>query len=765
MARLLAPVVELGLGGSYFGQVVADAGVRIADWRMDLVTDVYSGGAAQMMVVNRGESHWGPLPVGYKGLRLFSGSSPITDRLERQVIGAVPDGWPGLRLSTSGSEWGQMVGSSSDNAHLIHTLTWTGVIESLPSGDVALVDQVSSSFAAGGMGLWFDSSGVLHGRMHSGSVVNSDPLSTGTLYQFKLTREGTTGNQTWKLYVNGVLVDTAAGLTTVVVSATPVILVGANAHTSASVFLDATVYHVGVYRSDSLTLTPLDAPTIASHWAALQWTDVSRDVMPDFDGLVIERGFRSADVLERVAPTGTLTFSLDNTTLNLAGTVGYYSPGHGSAAAAFRRGTPVRVTLLGRRQFRGQIHVVTPDPGSRGMRVTRVLAVDSMDQAGVTRVAGVPLLEDVRSDIMVEAVTARLPIMPAGLAIREGRDTFPIAFDNARDEKLTVAAEWRRIHGSEFGRLYQKADGTLMSESRGTRVEEHVTPVLTLDADLLEEIEVSEISAKTITRVEVTTHAKREGSSPEVLASAGAPIYVRGSLEGSPPETIILPFRSLTGQSLNQRVGGKNMIPPESPTDWEAWHQVAADGSGQAFEQTADVDVTAVFSSNSVEITIVNNHIFNTYVIGLQVRGTAIFDFQPVVSVVDADDETIERDGLQPIQVDMVYQADPAVGRAVAEWILASQVSPTVRAVRLLPHVDVTSPDMLSLDISDRVRVVEAQTGISGDFHIQGVRLEIGAEGQHSLLWWLAPADPNTYWVVGVPGASELGSTTVLFPA
>lgn len=767
MGRLIDTVVELGLGGSYFGRVVEDADVRVADWRMDLLTDVYAGGVAgQMMIANKGVGFYGPLPTGYKGLRLYAGASIITDRLQRQVTGVIPDGWPGFRFTASASEWGQMVGESSDQAQLIHTLEWVGTFKSLPGAEVALVDQVSASTTPQGFGLWFDASGVVHGKIHTGSVVNSAALSLDTLYHIVLTRSGTAGSQVWRLYINGVLVDTSITLTGVIVSSTPVVLVAANAHTTPSVFLDAIVYHIGLYRSD--TLDPLDGTAIGNHWAALQWTDISTDLLADHGAEIVsvERGFRGHDVLTRVAAPGECVISLDNTSLNSGGLAGYYSPGHTNCRAGFGRGVRVRVTMEGVGQFVGQAETIQVDPGTRGMRFTRMLVRDIFHEAADTRLAGVPLLEEVRSDVMFEVATSRLSTLPAGLRIVRGRDTYPLAFDNARDETVSVDDEWRRIQGSEFGLTYQRGDGTLVFEGRGTRVQEHISPVLALDPVAhLDGLEVSDIAAHAITRVEVKTHAKTEGASPEVLAAAETPIYVEGTLHGGTPIKVVLPYRSLTGLSLHQRVGGKDMIAPASGTDWNAWHQVGPDGTGQGFEQTADTTVSASFGPNSVELTLTNNHIFGTYFFGLQARGTAIFDFRESVTLVEADAATLQRDGVRPLAVDMKYQDDPEIGRAIGRWVLAAQVSPVAQAVLLRPNVDVTSPDMLALDISDRVTVTDPQTGISADYHIHGLRVAVGASGVTSLRWWLSPADPNKYWVLGVTGASELGETTELFPA
>src|SRR5690606_38123446 len=109
MGRVVTPTIELALGGSYFAKVEADTDVRVGDWRMNVVPDVFSTDslAGQYMVPNYGESFYGEIPAGAKTLRLYSGSSktPITTRGSRQVAGVIPDGWPGLRFTAASQEW------------------------------------------------------------------------------------------------------------------------------------------------------------------------------------------------------------------------------------------------------------------------------------------------------------------------------------------------------------------------------------------------------------------------------------------------------------------------------------------------------------------------------------------------------------------------------------------------------------------------------------------------------------------------------------
>ena len=71
------------------------------------------------------------------------------------------------------------------------------------------------------------------------------------------------------------------------------------------------------------------------------WTDVSADVLQS-DKPRFESGIRDNGATDRVASTGRLTFTLDNSNLNSAGLAGYYSPGHANARSGFSTGIPVR---------------------------------------------------------------------------------------------------------------------------------------------------------------------------------------------------------------------------------------------------------------------------------------------------------------------------------------------------------------------------------------------------------------------------------------
>ncbi|MFA5154415.1 MAG: hypothetical protein WC554_17860, partial [Clostridia bacterium] len=75
------------------------------------------------------------------------------------------------------------------------------------------------------------------------------------------------------------------------------------------------------------------------------WTDVTDDVIRATP-ITCTYGIQDSSPLARVASTGTFNFSLDNSELNSAGLVGYYSPGHTNCRSGFAAGITVRFSIV-----------------------------------------------------------------------------------------------------------------------------------------------------------------------------------------------------------------------------------------------------------------------------------------------------------------------------------------------------------------------------------------------------------------------------------
>src|SRR3990170_7798644 len=92
------------------------------------------------------------------------------------------------------------------------------------------------------------------------------------------------------------------------------------------------------------------------------WTDVWSDVP-----VSIQYGISGVGPFDHIADTGTMSFALNNAQSNSSGSLGYYSPGSGTARSGFEIGINVRlaVTYSGSTfyKFVGRLSEINPESG------------------------------------------------------------------------------------------------------------------------------------------------------------------------------------------------------------------------------------------------------------------------------------------------------------------------------------------------------------------------------------------------------------------
>ena len=222
---------------------------------------------------------------------------------------------------------------------------------------------------------------------------------------------------------------------------------------------------------------------------------------------------------------------------------------------------------------------------------------------------------------------------------------------------------------------------------------------------------------------------------------------------GEPPVTVVLPHRSQTGQSLNQRVGGKDMTRP-SRTRTKAWHCVCAGRrvwAGVRADRRRDGH--GMFDRNSVEITIVNSHIFKTRTSsGRRSGARRSFDFAE--SVTTRSRCANHSAGRCPATtLDMKYRDDPR-WPVVGRWSARVTGQPAARAADSPPHVDLTSP---GFRYPRHQRSGHDQR--SPDWYQRRLphsgRASRSALGRGRVGVEMAPADPERLLVLGVAGEAN----------
>ena len=106
--------------------------------------------------------------------------------------------------------------------------------------------------------------------------------------------------------------------------------------------------------------------------------------------------------------------------------------------------------------------------------------------------------------------------------------------------------------------------------------------------------------------------------------------------------------------------------------------------------------------------------------------------------------------------------------REIATYIAGTYGEPRRRianlaiAPRNTDHATVLFPAILALELTDEVAVLERPPGgitIDQDSVVEGISHNIGPLSWETS-YDLSPAGTDTYWQIGVPGASEIGVTT-----
>lgn len=503
------------------------------------------------------------------------------------------------------------------------------------------------------------------------------------------------------------------------------------------------------------------------------WVALTSDVIIS-SGLNIDYGIQGAGPLNRIAGSGTCTFTLNNSVTNSGGVNGYYTPGHTNQKSNWDLGVVIRfhATFGGTTyyKFYGTLIDVIPTAGSSRSRVVECTAVDWMDEAARSKVKNLDIQTNRRSDLLAkELVEESVSRQPRAATYATGQSTFDFAFDNLSDAQTTVLRALSDVTISELGFLYIKGDtsggGTLVFEDRHTRPKKGEASASFNET--MVSLNVSRSRSDLINRVYVVVH-------PRTIAGSATALYELTTTELSPEIpadftiNIIAPFREA---SINAyRVAGQSLVEPLLGTDWIA--NTAADGSGS--NVTGDVEVTLVnTSANSVEFQIVNNGTVTAYLTTLQVRGTQVSDTtDTIVSASDSSSQTSF--GEIDTRIDMVYESKAGeFGNEIAKWILNTYKDPrnVIQSMTIIGNSsDALMTQVLAREPGDKITLTESMTGISATgaggteigYFINGVSMLVRPGGIITASWVLAPAEQQAAWILQQVGASELDVTTVL---
>lgn len=725
---MASPTVELALSGSFLAQVLAETnGVY---WRMF---------TPDANVIPHTFGTYTTLTTAQSGVLEVFGTVPASSR---NLPSQIPDG--GYAIALDGASDYLVADNarpSSDPFTAPFSIEVILTLNAVPSGGIEPAIMGNSPF-----GLTYTNAGNVS-AYHNGASFATYAVAATSRVHLVLTRAGT-ATDSIILYVGGV----NRGSTTPARVSFQLDPVYFGVHWTNAHYLNATYEFAAIYPSE---LTPA---RVLAHYNALTWTDVTTDTLGGL-GLTIERGIRDDKPSNRVASSGSLTFSLNNLGSNSGGVTGYYSPAHASVRAGFTRGIPVRVKTGSDVQFVGRVRAIAPAPGRSGKGVVKVVATDFVDQCALFLMDTVAVMEDVTGDRVCREIVGLMPTQPHGFESATGTETYPLVLDNTRDESVSALAEFHRLAVSELGYIYVNREGTLVYEARGTRIGAQPTSSVTL-TDTMVGLDVAEVSADTINRVQITVHPRLvDTAATTVLYATTNPLEIAAG----ETKTIIGPFRTPTVPGVTTRVGGLSMVAPVATTDYLM--NALSDGTGT--DLTTALTVTANYGANGVQLVLVSAATQPAFITRLQCRGKGVYDFRTVV-VRSQDDADVAAYGVNALTLDMVYQQEPNVAQSLADYLRTAYSDidgSRVKRVALLPDAPGMPANLLTKDISDRVTVSETITAATGDYYINGVKHEYQNGTLPKVTWWLSPASAQSYWILDLVGASELDSNAILAPA
>lgn len=480
---------------------------------------------------------------------------------------------------------------------------------------------------------------------------------------------------------------------------------------------------------------------------------------------VIEYGFRDARPDNFVAPSGYMTFALNNASSNSGSELGYYSPLRPGDQLALNDTIRLTVTYLSstRYVFYGRISEIVVTPGAQADRMVRVRVLDLMNDYSEISAPAVQIESNKTGDQLIQLLLNGLPdptLYPPQLSFDQGPDRHVIAFDGYGETTATMREVLHAVCASDFSKLMvvgSRVDpgGRLVYRNRHYAAL-NPTVLFELEEDDIARDGLDPITSRKdlISGSQIEVHPPRIDAVATVLYSLGTTILIQN---GQYYDGLFAEFRSADATVL---VGAMNVVPVVAGFDYTM--NTAADGSGT--DLTSQFIVTGDYSSGmGVKFTLWNKSGFPGYVTLLQVRGRGIYRSTEV-----ATSRVTTTYGNRDIHVEMPFQGNLNVATDVAHYLTNTYATPQARVAAVTFMANKRPETMaasLDLEPGERVALSESVTWLDGhQFIIAGKRIEVQPSAVTPILWctwFLEPADTLRYWTLGQGDSGILGVTTV----
>lgn len=491
------------------------------------------------------------------------------------------------------------------------------------------------------------------------------------------------------------------------------------------------------------------------------WTPITVDSRANI-GIKLSRGKRGNNPLDRIASTGTLTFALDNSTKNIGGQLGYYSPDHATPCSGWDLGTRGRLKItyggVTYYKFLGKVAEVEPIPGQYRERAVNVIAVDYMDELASHKLKRITAQSSVRGEELLASVITNMPTAPTATAYGTGVDTYTRGLHNERDEATTGMNACQKIAQSGMDDIYITGDltagETFVYRSRHERI--RTTTITASFSDTMVGMTVRRARDTIYNQIKTITHPVQKDTIAVILYS------IQREISLGPGQVYTFTARYSDPLSSGRRVSGEDMVAPAADTDYKM--SSVPEDSGNDLNNS--LGISRNVGTNSTEVILTNNAGRSGFVNRFNLRGYGLYEYDPV-EITGQDDASRTLHGDRPLNYDMPYQDNPNVGTDFKNYLLPYWKSPhtNIESIEFIANTNATlMTAALACEVGKRITISETVTGLSSqDYLIDGYGLSIESGGLiRCTLGPLEKVDTTAYWRLGTAGYSELGVTTKL---
>ena len=478
--------------------------------------------------------------------------------------------------------------------------------------------------------------------------------------------------------------------------------------------------------------------------------DVRRDSAP-----VAFWGLRSGSPTDKVAETGTFTFTLDNSEAGSGG-VGYYSPDNATLRAGFAIGTPVRVkmtdgvTTLYKLYY---ISSINPEPGSYRGRGTNITATDFMARLGVQYADTLTVLTNKKTDEALTTLIASCSIAPLATDYSAGPYNLAYVFHDIDGRKTTVLNALQRLLQSDMNYCVCDADSTggetLVYQTRQDTQGETSFATFT---DTMTGLSLLHADDRIYNDVAVISYPVNLGAAVEVVYS-----YPREQqIIAGESVTFTARYRdpSASGESIRMLAGSE--VTPVADTDYKM-SSIAGNGGNNL---NANLTVAVTWYADSAIVTLTNSGAVTGHVNLFQLRATLVRLYDPAESNTAGTSDNIALYGSRPLRFVMPYQDNVNVAASFATALLSKWGTPqtAVEALDFVTKDTATESLLLAGGIGKRITVKETVTGVDADYSINGIEWTLEPTVTR-VRWYCERLDTGVYWELDV---STLDDDTVL---